>query len=148
MAAAAWSRLTRRNPLHLRARGHSVSRDAIGFVICNHPPLLHSFGIDDAPIPEPGLMNVFVVNPRSANPAARRMTAVAGASDRAGAAKFDRMALPELTVESRRRQMRVWLDGDEFQMMCPLRYRMRPQGLRVLMPGPPMTISRVSAAAS
>jgi diacylglycerol kinase family enzyme len=151
MAGAAWTRLTRRfqNPLHLRARGHTVSRDATGFVICNHPPLLHSFGIDDATLAEPGLMNVYVVNPHSPNLAAPIVPSIASGSDRrVGAARFDRMALPELTVEARRRRMRVWLDGDEFEMICPLRYRMRPQGLRVLMPGPPMTLSRVTAAAS
>jgi diacylglycerol kinase family enzyme len=39
-----------------------------------------------------------------------------------------------LTVNSRRRRLRVAVDGEVIRLRAPLRYRIRPQSLRVCVP--------------
>jgi diacylglycerol kinase family enzyme len=49
---------------------------------------------------------------------------------------FTRRSLAELTIHSRRRRLRVSLDGELARLRPPLRYRIRQRGLRVLVPLP------------
>jgi diacylglycerol kinase family enzyme len=48
--------------------------------------------------------------------------------------RFDRVCLPELTIEARERTLPVYLDGEVLVLPTPLRYRARPHDLRVLLP--------------
>lgn len=48
--------------------------------------------------------------------------------------RFDRWQLPELTIETRKKAVSVYLDGEVLVMRPPLRYRTRPLALRVLLP--------------
>ena len=47
---------------------------------------------------------------------------------------FDAMAVREVSVQARRRRLRVALDGEVAVMRLPLRYRIRPAALRVIVP--------------
>jgi diacylglycerol kinase family enzyme len=49
---------------------------------------------------------------------------------------FEALSVPEVEVGTRRRIVRVALDGELYRMESPLRYRVRPRALRVLAPGP------------
>jgi diacylglycerol kinase family enzyme len=50
------------------------------------------------------------------------------------AAKFESMALPEVTIETHRHSARVSIDGEVTDKRPPLRYKVRATGLRVLVP--------------
>lgn len=49
---------------------------------------------------------------------------------------FDALKAREITIETRRPRLRVALDGEVFSMSTPLRYRVLPGALRVLVPRP------------
>ena len=50
---------------------------------------------------------------------------------------FDRLCAPEVWVETRRRRMRIALDGEVRRLRTPLHYRVRPGALRVIVPHAP-----------
>jgi diacylglycerol kinase family enzyme len=47
---------------------------------------------------------------------------------------FDAMSVGEVSVQARRRRLRVALDGEVVVMRLPLHYRIRPAALRVIVP--------------
>jgi diacylglycerol kinase family enzyme len=47
---------------------------------------------------------------------------------------FDHLCTPEVWVETRRRHIRVALDGEVRRLRTPLRFRVRPASLRVIVP--------------
>ena len=49
---------------------------------------------------------------------------------------FEALALPELLVEDRRAELTVAVDGEVLHMATPVRYRIRPLDLRVMVPLP------------
>jgi diacylglycerol kinase family enzyme len=49
---------------------------------------------------------------------------------------FQSFALPEIEIRTRRRSVRVTLDGEVMRMSSPIRYVLRPRALRVLIPPP------------
>ena len=50
---------------------------------------------------------------------------------------FDHLCAPEVWVETRRRRMRIALDGEVRRLRTPLHYRVRPGALRVIVPHEP-----------
>jgi YegS/Rv2252/BmrU family lipid kinase len=50
------------------------------------------------------------------------------------ATDFDAMSVREVSVQARRRRLRVALDGEVVVMRLPLRYRIHPAALRVIVP--------------
>ncbi|HKH49819.1 MAG TPA: diacylglycerol kinase family protein [Thermoanaerobaculia bacterium] len=48
--------------------------------------------------------------------------------------RFDRFCLPELTIETRKKALPVYLDGEVVILNPPLRYRNQPHALRVILP--------------
>jgi diacylglycerol kinase family enzyme len=51
--------------------------------------------------------------------------------------EFEALAVPHVEVGTRRRIVRVALDGEVYRTESPLRYRILPRALRVLAPPPP-----------
>lgn len=51
--------------------------------------------------------------------------------------RFDRFCLPEFTIETRKKAVPVYLDGEVTLLRPPLRYRNRPHALRVIVPARP-----------
>jgi diacylglycerol kinase family enzyme len=49
---------------------------------------------------------------------------------------FHSIMLPEVEIRTRRRSLQVSLDGEVVRMASPMRYRLRPRSLRVLVPLP------------
>jgi diacylglycerol kinase family enzyme len=54
---------------------------------------------------------------------------------------FDHLRAPEVWVETRRRRMRIALDGEVRRLRTPLHYRVRPGALRVIVPHEPASES-------
>lgn len=48
--------------------------------------------------------------------------------------RFDRFCLPELTIETRKKAVAVYVDGEVLILQSPLRYRNRTHALRVILP--------------
>jgi len=48
--------------------------------------------------------------------------------------RFDRFCLPELTIETRKKVVKVYLDGEVVPLKPPLHYRNRAHALQVIMP--------------
>ena len=55
---------------------------------------------------------------------------------------FDAMSVKEVSVQARRRRLRVALDGEVVVMRLPLRYRILPAALRVIVPADDEEIGR------
>ncbi len=51
--------------------------------------------------------------------------------------RFDRLCLPEFTIETRKKAVPVYLDGEVVILRPPLTYRNRAHALRVIVPPPP-----------
>ena len=52
------------------------------------------------------------------------------------ASDFDALSATELVIETRRKRLYVATDGEVWPMTTPLRYRVRPGALRVIVPAP------------
>lgn len=48
--------------------------------------------------------------------------------------RFERLCLPEFTIETRKKAVPVYLDGEVLTLQPPLRYRNRPHALQVIVP--------------
>lgn len=53
---------------------------------------------------------------------------------------FDAILAREIEVETRRKRIRVALDGEVTDLKTPLRYRIRQRALRVIVPAPQITV--------
>jgi diacylglycerol kinase family enzyme len=135
MALAAW-RVLRRLPRHrLRFRTAAlkgVQRTPLLFVGNNlYATDLFTFGRRTAL--DAGELSVYVV-------AARSRLGLIGLAGRALVGRLDRgrdfrlLRMPELLVETRRRRVRLALDGEPVVLDPPLHYRTRPRALRVFAP--------------
>jgi diacylglycerol kinase family enzyme len=136
-ALAAWHVL-RRLPRHrLRFRTPSLSgeqRTPLLFVGNNvYATDLFTFGRKAL---DAGELSVYIVAPRSRlGLVALAGLALMGRLDRGR--DFRLLRVPELLVETRRRRVRLALDGEPVALEPPLRYRIRPHALRVLAPPAP-----------
>jgi diacylglycerol kinase family enzyme len=61
---------------------------------------------------------------------------------------FQGLGVEQLTVEDRRRVLKVAFDGEVCHVAPPLEYRIRPRALRVLVPAPASTEAAAEPAAS
>src|SRR6185436_9925768 len=86
-----------------------------------------------------GLMNVYVAGAsrRVHGPVSRMLRRVGMKIWNGVALRFETMALPELRIESSRKQLEVSIDGDVWAMRPPLSIQWRERALRVLLPGDP-----------
>ena len=118
----------------LSARGRTVARRTPSVIICNNPHQMKVFGVENASVPERGLLNVYVAT-RSKRRAviSLMLRAVAGALHPT-TPNFEAMALPEVRIDSLRRHLPVSIDGEVMDMRPPLRYRIRSRPLKVLVP--------------
>ena len=142
MVVSTWRMLWRFPVQHvtIRARGHTFARRAVSVIVCNNPHQMKVFGVDDASVPDRGLLNVYVAAPRRRSGLVRMMLRITiGRVEKAE--RFESMALPELKIETHRRHTRVSVDGEVIDMISPLHYRIRPKPMRVLMPEPAMELT-------
>jgi diacylglycerol kinase family enzyme len=126
--------------VYLRTSERFLARNTPSVIVCNNPHQMKVFGVESASIPERGLLNVYVARSR------RRLSMIwlfirAMFNSLDTAAKFESMALPEVTIETHRHSARVSIDGEVTDMHPPLRYKVRQTGLRVLVPAKESAVS-------
>jgi diacylglycerol kinase family enzyme len=130
-------RVLRRPPV-LRARietgnGLSLRRITPSVIVCNNPHQMKVFGVENVSHPGRGVLNVYLA--RATNWFGLVWLIVRAMFRSLNTARnFESMALPEVTISTRRRTARVSIDGEVMDMQTPLRYTVRRGGLKVLAP--------------
>jgi len=119
--------------VRLQAPDRTIRRITPSVIVCNNPHQMKVFGVESASVPERGLLNVYVAR-RS-----RRLSmiwliirALFNSLDQAR--NFESLALSDVTIDTAHRHARVSIDGEVTDMRPPLRYRISPRTLRVLIP--------------
>ena len=124
--------------LRIRSRTHTRASDALTVIVCNNAHAMGWLDVPPSPPPEDGLMNVYVARPpRSRNQIVNVLHRAGVKLFNGAAPRFETMALPELRIESTRKQVEVSIDGDVWAMRPPLNVHLRERALRVLLPGDP-----------
>ena len=132
-------RVLRRPPLmRVKIDGHNgleLRRLTPSVIVCNNPHQMKVFGVENVSYPGRGILNVYLA--RSTRGAGLLWLIVRAMFRRLDTARsFESMALPEVTIHTRRATARVSIDGEVTDLPTPLRYRVRRGGLRVLAPWP------------
>ena len=117
----------------LRTAERLMRRNTPSVIVCNNPHQMKVFGVESASISERGLLNIYVARSH------RRLSMIwlfirAMFNSLDQAKNFEAMALSEVTIDTHRHSARVSIDGEVTDMRPPLRYKVRPTGLRVLVP--------------
>jgi diacylglycerol kinase family enzyme len=132
-------RVLRRPPVLLvRIEGHNgltLRRLTPSVIVCNNPHQMKVFGVDNVSYPCRGVLNVYLAH-STRGPGLLWLIVRALFRRLDTARSFESMALPEVTIHTRRGTARVSIDGEVTDMPTPLRYRVRRGGLRVLAPSP------------
>jgi len=102
-------------------------------IVCNNPRQMKVFGVENASVPERGLLNIYLARRTS------RLSMVwlfirAMFRTLDTAKTFEAMALREVTIDTAHRHARVSIDGEVTDMRPPLKYKVRETGLRVIVP--------------
>jgi diacylglycerol kinase family enzyme len=102
-------------------------------IVCNNPHQMKVFGVENASVPERGLLNIYLARRTS------RLSMVwlfirAMFRTLDTAKTFEAMALREVTIDTAHRHARVSIDGEVTDMRPPLKYKVRETGLRVIVP--------------
>jgi diacylglycerol kinase family enzyme len=102
-------------------------------VVCNNPHQMSVFGVDDVSYPDRGVLNVYLA--RSTTPLGVIWLFLRAVFRRLGnAANFESLVLPEVSIDTTNRHVRVSIDGEVTDLRTPLRYRIRRGGLKVIVP--------------
>ncbi len=137
-AALAFGRVLWRLPrpkLHVRAPGWEVERRTPCLFIGNNLYELDPFAVARRPSLDDGALWVYIANGHS-RLALLRLAVRALIGRLEPARDFTLTRLETLEVSSRRHRLRVSRDGESLIMETPLRYRVRPRALRVIVPEP------------
>lgn len=119
--------------VELRSPQRRVVRYSPSVIVCNNPHQMRVFGVEDASVPERGLLNVYVATARSRLGLVWLfLRALFGRLDRTDT--FEVMALPEVTIDTRQTWAHVSIDGEVADLRPPLRYKVRQTALRVIAP--------------
>lgn len=133
--AIACARVLRRFPsFGVRLRiGEEAQVRRTGFVfLSNNHYVLESYGLRGLPLPESGRLLLVITHHRSR--ASFLWLALKAVLGRLRPGDVDTVHFTEAVIESRRRRLRVGLDGELTLLPPPLAFRVRPGALRVLAP--------------
>jgi diacylglycerol kinase family enzyme len=135
--AFAFVAVLRRMPVmrvHIRGPARSLRRVTPSVIVCNNEHQMKVFGVDNVSRADRGVLNVYVA--RSTNPFGLVWLIVRAMFRALDTARtFEALALPEATITTRRPHARVSIDGEVMDLQTPLQYRVRPGGLKVIVPG-------------
>jgi diacylglycerol kinase family enzyme len=113
--------------------GQTLRRLTPSLIICNNQHQMRAFGVEAQSATDRRLLNVYVAHAR--RPLGmlwllvRAMLRLLGTSN-----LFEVIAAPQVTVKLRRRSVTVSIDGELVRMRTPLRYNVRENALRVIVP--------------
>ncbi len=121
--------------LELSIDGSPLDRRTPLLFVGVNPHQLEAFGIPGYECVEDGRLAVYVTRPLALDHLWR--LGVRGLlRDLTGAEEFEVICGRELLVGVGRKRVRVALDGEVIRLHGPLRYKVRPEALRVLVPNP------------
>jgi diacylglycerol kinase family enzyme len=120
----------------LSSRGHTFATRTPSVIICNNPHQMKVFGVENASVPERGLLNVYVTTRPTRRTLLWQLLRAATNNIHENTRNLETMALPEMRIDSRRRHVAVSIDGEVVDLKTPLRYRIHERPLKVLVPGP------------
>lgn len=114
------------------------SRLTPSVIVCNNPHQMEVFGVADASFTDRHVLNVYVARSRGrlamlwlfVRAAVRRLERTA---------QFEVLTGTEAKLSVPHETVRVSIDGEVTDMASPLTYRIRPDVLKVLLPGKPPT---------
>lgn len=125
-----WMRLPLKR-VEIRFQGKRIVRVTPSVIVCNNPHQMQVFGVENASVPDRGLLNVYTAHEVGRMRVIWLMLrALVGRLEETRG--FEALALGEFELWTMRRHVRVSLDGEVMRMDRPLRYRIRPRPLRVL----------------
>jgi diacylglycerol kinase family enzyme len=119
--------------LEMTADGEKLQRRTPLLFIGANPDQMATFGIDAHQCLDNGRLALYITKPLSIGPLWR--LAVRGlVSGLRGAEELEMRCAQSLDVTVRRKRVRVALDGEVARLHSPLRYRLRRDALRVVVP--------------
>jgi diacylglycerol kinase family enzyme len=135
MALAALTVFRRFPTLHveLRAGDRTFIRRTPFVFVGNNEYEMHLFALGSRACVNAGMLSLYVAN-RPGRFGLLRLAVRALLGRLSQAKDFDAACVPEVLIETRRRRMKVALDGELFRMRPPLRCRARRAGLEVILP--------------
>lgn len=135
-AAALLELLPRLVPLGVKVEveGRAVFRRTLFVFVGNNEYQMNAFSYGARSRFDSGDLYLYIARPETRLGTAG-LAALALVRDVARSGHFDAWCVPELTIDSRKKAMPVYLDGEVLVLEPPLRYRVRPHDLRVLVPG-------------
>lgn len=119
--------------VRLQTDDRTLMRNTPSVIVCNNPHQMKVFGVERASVPARGLLNVYVAR-RTSRLSMLWLIIRAMFNSLDQAKDFEAMALSDVTLDTARRSARVSIDGEVTDMRPPLRYRISPRPLRVLVP--------------
>lgn len=138
--AFAWALLAalRRYPflsVRLKLNGELHERSTSFVFIGNNEYTMEGFNIGERARLDDGVLSVYVAQ-RPGRLGLLRLALHALMGKLAQARDFDVLTARALDIETRHKRLRVATDGEVTVMTSPLRYRIRPGALTVIVPGP------------
>jgi diacylglycerol kinase family enzyme len=128
--------ILRRPPLftlYLQAGGKEVLRRANVVVIASHTYALRRLRVEGHSPPDDGLLTVWV--PRTANSINLFVFAIRAILGLAReGVHYDMIPTREALIERRTKELTVTIDGEVRTVISPLRYRLHPAALKVMVP--------------
>ncbi|HEV2295648.1 MAG TPA: diacylglycerol kinase family protein [Tepidisphaeraceae bacterium] len=119
--------------IELQTRERRFVRYSPSVIVCNNPHQMRVFGVEDASVPERGLLNVYVATSRNRFGLVWLfLRALFGKLEQTHT--FEVLAMPEVTIHTRQSWAHVSIDGEVTDMRPPLRYTIRQTALRVIVP--------------
>ena len=120
--------------LQLTADGEPLVRKTALLFVGVNPLQMEAFGIAGHDCPEQGLLAACITKPMATTELWR--VALRGyLRGLEGSTEFEVICASELSVSLRSKRVRVAMDGEIARLQSPLRFRIRPDALRVLVPG-------------
>jgi diacylglycerol kinase family enzyme len=120
--------------VRLAVNGERLARRTPFVFIGNNEYLMQGLAIGERARLDAGVLSLYVAQ-RPGRLGLLRFALRALSGKLAQERDFDVLVAPEMEIETRRSQIRVATDGEVNMMQTPLRYRVRPGALTVIVPG-------------
>ncbi|MBL8149133.1 MAG: diacylglycerol kinase family lipid kinase [Blastocatellia bacterium] len=128
--------ILRRFPLHqvrLSADGETLRRTTPFVFVGNNEYSIDLFTLGTRATLQDGILCLYIPN-CSSRFSMLKLTVQALSNSLEQATDFETKSVQEVWIETRRKKVRVSLDGEVFRMRPPLHYRILPKALKVILP--------------
>lgn len=132
----------RRHPflnVRLRVNGEDLQRRTPFVLIGNNEYCMEGLSLGQRNCLDAGQLSLHLTRRRGSRWGLLRLAVMALLGKLRQAREFEVLTAPEVLIETRKRRLQVAMDGEVSEMETPLRYRIRPGALRVIVPAAPAT---------